>query len=74
ERALGRGRSPSRRVADPANVCGYRTRSIWHEFYVAVELLGEEATATIVDETLKTYGTDHPADFIVKIFDEILGE
>ncbi|MGJ6969369.1 hypothetical protein ACSDR0_46525, partial [Streptosporangium sp. G11] len=28
ERALGRGRSPSRRVADPANVCGYRTSHI----------------------------------------------
>lgn len=38
----------------------------------AVELLGEEAASAIVAETLETYGTDYPADFIIKIMDEEL--
>ncbi|MEV6155422.1 helix-turn-helix domain-containing protein [Nonomuraea sp. NPDC052129] len=45
---------------------------VWHALNDAIQLTGEEATAEIVDETLKTYGTDYPADFIVKILDEWL--
>ncbi|WP_327585023.1 hypothetical protein OHA25_56555 [Nonomuraea sp. NBC_00507] len=48
--------------------------SIYAAIHEAVRLMGEEATAELVDETLKTYGHDYPADFIVKILDEWLTE
>ncbi|GIH27634.1 hypothetical protein Aph01nite_59440 [Acrocarpospora phusangensis] len=47
-------------------------RSVWWATVEAVQLIGEELTAGKVSETLKTYGTDCPADFIVEILDEWL--
>lgn len=48
--------------------------AVYRAIHKAVRLIGEPETAQKVAETVETYGTDYPADFIVKILDEWLTE
>ncbi len=47
-------------------------RAVYCAVHEAVQLIGEPETAQKIAETVETYGTDYPPDFIVKVLDEWL--